>query len=331
MQTVTARAHTNIALVKYWGKKNQELILPYTNSLSLTLDVFYTDTSVQFDPLLETDQFLLNGENVTGKSLIKVQRFMDLIRSEANIAMPARIESTNHVPTAAGLASSASAFAALAAAGSRAAGLDLSLRDLSRLARRGSGSATRSIYGGFVEWERGDSDATSYAVPIQEQVDWDIQMIAILLNRHEKKVSSRSEMANDVATSPYYPAWIENAQTEVDTIKQAIAARDLNQVGQIAEQSAMRMHALTMSAVPPFTYFEPSTLQAIAKVQELRAQGLSCYYTMDAGPNVKVICSARETPQILAGLSTIFPKEQLTVAKPGPGIQYLPPQQRSDL
>ena len=186
---VTARAHTNIALVKYWGKEDEELIIPQNNSLSLTLDHFYTDTTVQFDPDLTADQFTLNGQ---AQETTKITKFLDIIRQMASSQLFARVESTNHVPTMAGLASSASAYAALALAGSKALGLDLSSKDLSRLARRGSGSACRSIYGGFVEWQKGDSDQTSYAVPLVENLDWDLKMIAIVVNDKQKKIASRA-------------------------------------------------------------------------------------------------------------------------------------------
>lgn len=181
---VTARAHTNIALVKYWGKADEELIIPQNNSLSLTLDHFYTDTTVQFDPTLTADQFTLNGQ---AQETTKITKFLDIIRQMAASQLFARVESTNHVPTMAGLASSASAYAALALAGSKALGLDLNSKDLSRLARRGSGSACRSIYGGFVEWQKGDSDQTSYAVPLVENLDWDLKMIAIVVNDKQKR------------------------------------------------------------------------------------------------------------------------------------------------
>lgn len=185
---VTARAHTNIALVKYWGKADEELIIPQNNSLSLTLDHFYTDTTVQFDPTLTADQFTLNGQ---AQETTKITKFLDIIRQMAASQLFARVESTNHVPTMAGLASSASAYAALALAGSKALGLDLSSKDLSRLARRGSGSACRSIYGGFVEWQKGDSDQTSYAVPLVENLDWDLKMIAIVVNDKQKDCFTR--------------------------------------------------------------------------------------------------------------------------------------------
>lgn len=319
-QSATARAHTNIALIKYWGKQNPELIIPYNSSLSMTLDHFYTDTTVTFSTELTADQILFNQAPADAATNIKMSQFLDLIRQQAHFDLHARIETINHVPNAAGLASSASGYAALAAAASKAAGLDLDRRTLSRLARRGSGSATRSIYGGFVEWQRGTNDTDSFAVPLQETVDWDIQMIAIVLNDREKAIASRAGMANVVATSPYYPSWVQTAESAMPKMRAAIIKKDINLVGQLAEQSAMQMHATTLSATPPFTYFEPETLQAIQVVQQLRQQGISCYYTMDAGPNVKVICTSQETPQILTALGRYFKPEQLLVAKPGPGI-----------
>lgn len=322
-KSITARAHTNIALIKYWGKTDPKLIIPQNSSLSLTLEPFYTDTTVQFLPTLDQDQISIDGQLLTDAAGLRVREFLDLVRQRAGIQTFARVASTNHVPTAAGLASSASGFAALAAAASKAAGLELSLPELSRLARRGSGSATRSIYGGFVEWQKGHNDADSLALPFQENIDFDIQMIAILLDPRPKKVASRAGMAQVVATSPYYAAWPPTAEKDLLAMKAAILKKDLNLIGQLAETNAMKMHATTLSANPPFTYFEPETLQAIEIIQNLRNNGISCYYTMDAGPNVKVICSAKETPAILAQLRQHFPADHLLVAKPGPGIAYI--------
>ena len=322
MQTpkVTARAHTNIALVKYWGKKDEQLIIPQNGSLSLTLDHFYTDTTVCLDDNATQDTFILNGIKMDPT---KVTKFMDLIRQQANVSTPAIIESVNHVPTMAGLASSASAYAALALAGSKAYRLELSPKDLSRLARRGSGSACRSIYGGFVEWKKGYDDASSYAVPFIENPTWDIKMIAIVVNGSQKKVASRAGMQTVVNTSPYYPAWIKQAELDLENIKQAILAKDFTKMGQIAESSAMRMHALNLSATPHFNYIEAQSLMAITQVEELRAHGIECYYTMDAGPNVKVICQGKDLQAILAKLKQHFADEQLLVSAAGPGAKII--------
>ena len=317
----TAKAHTNIALVKYWGKKDQELIIPQTDSLSLTLNEFYTTTTVNFDNHLTSDLVAIDQQTLSKKEAKKVVHVLDIVRQLSGIKAFARVESINHVPTAAGLASSASAFAALAGAASTAAGLNLSNRDLSRLARRGSGSATRSIYGGLVEWQKGIDDASSFAQPILENVDFPIEMLAVLVDTKKKKVSSRSGMQSSVETSPYYDAWRQVVANDMIAIKQAIKAKDIDQIGHIAEENALRMHALTFSADPGFTYFNGETLTIIKAVEDLRNQGVNCYYTMDAGPNVKVIYNRGNRNKIVEELSNIVGPERLVVSQPGPGIK----------
>lgn len=317
----TAKAHTNIALVKYWGKKDQELIIPQTDSLSLTLAEFYTITSVVFDSTLTSDDIMVNDQQLTGSATTRITKMLDLVRQMSGRREFAHVDSHNHVPTAAGLASSASAFAALAGAASRAAGLDLNRRALSRLARRGSGSATRSIYGGLVEWHRGHDDESSYAEPIMEKMDFGLEMLAIMINTDKKKVSSRQGMQSSVTSSPYYPIWKEVVAQDMVAMKEAIKRRDIPEIGHIAEENALRMHALTLSADPGYTYFNSATLTAIQAVRQLRDQGIDCYFTMDAGPNVKVIYDHRDREQVVAGLARTFNPDQLVVSPAGPGIQ----------
>lgn len=319
----TARAHTNIALVKYWGKRDQELILPQTDSLSLTLDPFYTDTTVEIDPTLAADQLLIDGNQVDPSKMGKVERVMDTIRSWSQQNQFARITSINHVPMSAGLASSASAFAALAAAGAKAYGLQLARRDLSRLARRGSGSATRSIFGGLVQWHRGHDDQSSYAEPIMEKLDFGLEMIAILVDTSAKKVSSRGGMQLTVQTSPFYKAWKEVVQTDMSNMLAAIKDKNINAIGHIAQENALRMHALTLSADPGFTYFDGDTIKAMHLIDDLQAAGINCYYTMDAGPNVKVLYDRRDRSLILQRLGDVFNPDRLVVASAGPGVTYL--------
>ncbi|MBB1122959.1 diphosphomevalonate decarboxylase [Limosilactobacillus albertensis] len=317
----TAKAHTNIALVKYWGKENQELIIPQTDSLSLTLNEFYTTTTVNFDDQLTSDQVYVDKQLLDQQDAKKVVHILNLVRELSGINYFAKVDSINHVPTAAGLASSASAFAALAGAASSAAGLKLSSRDLSRLARRGSGSATRSIYGGLVEWQKGTDDQSSFAKPILEDVDFPIEMLAVLVNTKKKKISSRSGMQSSVATSPYYDAWRKVVAHDMTAIKEAIKAKDIDLIGHIAEENALRMHALTLSADPGFTYFNAETLTIIKAVQDLRNNGINCYYTMDAGPNVKVIYDRMNREKIVTKLSNIIGHDRLVVSQPGPGIK----------
>ncbi|CAI2593893.1 hypothetical protein AKUH4B507X_07360 [Apilactobacillus kunkeei] len=319
-EKITARAHTNIALVKYWGKENEELIIPANSSLSLTLDEFYTDTSVHFDESLSSDEVTLNGKVIEDE---KITKFMDIIRKKSNINAFARIESTNHVPTSAGLASSASAYAALAAAGSKAYGLNLSQKGLSRLARRGSGSATRSIFGGFAAWNKGTDDESSYGYSIENPVKMDINMIAIILDNQPKKISSRKGMKISIKTSPYYQSWIKQTTADFQIIEEAIKENDFTTLGKTAELNAMRMHSLTLSSDPSYLYINADSLKVINMVKELRENGVECYYTMDAGPNVKIICQSDKISAITDKLSDKFSNDQIKVSGPGEGIRYL--------
>lgn len=319
----TARAHTNIALVKYWGKKDRQLMLPQTDSLSLTLDRFYTDTTVEFRDELQHDQLIVDHQQIDPAKMAKTTRVLNQVRRLSHQSAFAVVTSHNHVPMAAGLASSASAFAALAVSASAAANLHLNGRELTRLARLGSGSATRSIYGGLVEWHAGHDDKTSFAEPVMENVDFGIEMLAILVNTKQKKVSSSNGMQLSVTTSPYYSAWKKVVEQDMVAIKQAISAEDISQIGHVAEENALRMHALTLSADPGFTYFDGGTIQAINAIKDLRQQGINCYYTMDAGPNVKVIYDSKDRERIVNQLSPIFGKEHLVVAKPGPGAHLI--------
>ncbi|MFC4710177.1 diphosphomevalonate decarboxylase [Enterococcus eurekensis] len=319
-----ARAHTNIALIKYWGKANKEFILPMNNSLSLTLDAFYTETTVTFSEDLTKDTFYLDAVLQDERGTKKVSQFLDLVRSLARKDLFATVESQNFVPTAAGLASSASGLAALAGACNAALNLNLSEQDLSRLARRGSGSACRSIYGGFVEWEKGHDDATSFAKVIpSNQWEDDLAMIFILINDQQKDVSSRDGMERTVATSVFYDGWLKTSPLDLQTAKEAIAEKDFEKLGVVTETNGLKMHGTTLGATPPFTYWSADSLKAMNRVREIRQLGIPCYFTMDAGPNVKVLCQKKDAAEILAQLETTFSKDQLTCAYSGPGLEYL--------
>lgn len=318
--TYTARAHTNIALIKYWGKKDEDLILPMNSSLSLTLDHFYTETSVTFDEKLSDDLFFLDNQK---QDVSNVSTFLDIVRKKANIQSKAQVYSTNYVPSTAGLASSASAYAALALAASKAAGLELDKPSLSRLARRGSGSACRSIYGGLVEWQAGFDDETSFAYPIKMPNNFEICMIALIISTNHKKISSRMGMKRVVETSPYYSNWVESSKKDLLAIKKALAENDFKTFGEISEENAMKMHALNMSAHPHFSYLEPDSIKAMKIVEGLRLQGISCYYTLDAGPNVKVICLKKDVSSIVNIFSNSFGHEKVLVASSGPAAHLI--------
>lgn len=322
----TAKAHTNIALIKYWGKRDEERILPTNNSLSLTLDGLYTTTSVEFQEGLEADTFSLNSVEAEGTELERVSKFLDLIRSQYNIGeLYAHVQSTNAVPTAAGFASSASGFAALAAAATHALGLDLDDTELSRLTRQGSGSACRSIYGGFVEWNMGEREdgMDSYAVQVAPANYWDVRMAAVVLSDKMKKVSSREGMKRTVETSPFYDSWVDSIPADLAEIKDGIREQNFEKVGAIAEANCLKMHATTLGAVPPFTYWLDSTMAVMQTVRSMRDMGIPAYFTIDAGPNVKVLYLPEHEEVIHTTLRNVPGVTDVILSKTGQGITYL--------
>ncbi len=321
----TAKAHTNIALIKYWGKRNESIILPTNSSLSLTLDGFYTTTSVHFSEEYTQDKFILNERVVEGEQYRRVSGFLDLIRQQAGKSLYAAVDSINEVPTAAGFASSASGFAALAAAGTKAIGLNMSDRELSALTRQGSGSACRSIYGGFAEWEMGaeEDGSDSYAVPIAPAEHWDLRVAAVVLSSTAKKVSSRAGMKRTVETSPFYQGWLNSIPTDMSQIKEGIKERDFQKVGEVAEANCLKMHATTLGANPPFTYWHDTTMTVMQMVRDLREKGIPAYYTIDAGPNVKVLYLPENEEVIEKTLRNIPGVADIRLSRPGQGVTYL--------
>ncbi len=308
--SAVATANANIALIKYWGKRDEKLILPYTSSLSLTLSDLYTQTAVNFSDDFSEDSVTLDGENLLPGSTTfrRVISMLDLVREKAGISTKARVESRNHVPTAAGLASSASGFAALCASAAYAAGLKLTPRELSRLARRGSGSACRSIFGGLVIWHAGENDETSYAEPIAESIadlitepiaepesqasatkNLNLAMIVVTLDEHKKAISSREAMRRTVETSPAYMPWVEQSKLDLAEALEAIRTADLEKLGEVVERNALGMHETMHKAAPPVNYFTDKTYAVLRAVRAMRECGWPVWATMDAGPNVKVL------------------------------------------
>lgn len=346
-----AKANVNIALIKYWGKRDERLILPYTSSLSLTLSDLYATTSVHFDESLTADCVTLDEvELLTDDSTrLRVVAMLDLVREKAGISTKAKVVSHNHVPIAAGLASSASGSAALAAAASYAAGLNLTPRELSRLARRGSGSACRSIFGGFVLWNKGEDDETSYAETIAdllaETADKPLSvslsasipaflssslpatknlnpaMIVVTLDRSKKPISSRTAMRRTVETSPAYMPWVEQSKKDLARALDAIRVGSIEQLGEVMEQNSLGMHETMRKANPPVNYLTDKTYAVLDAVRSMRECGWPVWATMDAGPNVKVLtdagCAARAAEELRGRVAE---SAKFTIALPGDGV-----------
>lgn len=315
----TAVAHANIALIKYWGKVDAALALPATSSVSLTLKAYLTETTVEWGA--DTDTAVLDGIRLGGVAEARIVRFLDLVRDLAGTTARATVTSRNTVPTAAGLASSASGFAALAAASTDAAGLDLSPRDLSILARKGSGSASRSIFGGLAVWYAGTDDASSYAEPLDDP-GLDLAMVVAVVNAGPKEVSSRDAMRLTAETSPYYDAWVSASRIDFTEMLSAISSGDFTRVGELAESNAMRMHASMLGATPPVSYWEADSVRCLRAVRDLRAAGLECYATMDAGPNVKILCRRHDLGAVAAAVRALG-VAGVTTSAPGPGVRLM--------
>ena len=300
--TFTALAHPNIAFIKYWGLRDENLRLPANDSLSMNIGCLSTRTTVTLDPDLTADTLTLNGETTTGKALTRVQQFLDRVRELSGASTHAHVESENNFPIGAGIASSASGFAALALAATSAYGLSLSEQELSSLARFGSGSACRSIPGGFVEWVTDPSTGSSFARSIAPADHWQlVDCIAILSDQH-KPVGSEAGMRL-AHTSPLQTARVQDAPRRMDLCRQAILQRDFEALAQVTELDSNLMHAVMTTSVPPLYYWHTQTLEILKAVRDWRSsENLPVAATVDAGPNVHVLCLPEALSEVLARL-----------------------------
>jgi diphosphomevalonate decarboxylase len=289
MTTATAFACPNIAFIKYWGNRDNLLRLPVNSSISMNLDGLFTRTTVSFSASFGTDSLHISNRPVTGPGLERVSHFLDIVRQLAGMNLRAEVVSENNFPSGAGIASSAAAFAALALAASRAAGLDLSEPELLRLARRGSGSASRSIPAGFVEWQAGKTDEDSYAFSIAPPEHWDLaDCVAIVSTGHKQTGSTEGHAL--AATSPLQAARVADASRRLDLCRRAILERDFAAFASVVELDSDMMHAVMMTSSPGLFYWQPASITVMDAVREWRASGLPVCYTVDAGPNIHVIC-----------------------------------------
>ncbi len=317
--SATAVAYANIALIKYWGKRANGLNLPAVGSISLTLDALKTETTVTFDDTLKADCFELNGSTESGRPLMRITNFLDCVAG-SDQRSNASVSSNNNFPTGAGLASSASGFAALALASSKALGLKLSREELSKLARQGSGSAARSIFGGFVEMKCGDTQTgdEDYAISLFDENYWNIRMLIAVTSTQKKSVGSTEGMNRTKKTSPYYQSWIQSHSYDLNEMRIAIKEKRFEKMGKLAEHSCFKMHGLAMSAYPALIYWNAATVETIHAVRALRREGLAAYITTDAGPQVKILCLPEVVNIVKEALETIKGIKQIITCRPGP-------------
>lgn len=298
-------AHPNIALVKYWGKQDRRRNIPAVGSLSITLDTLRSRTELAFEESITADEVSVDGE-AGGSAASRITGCLDRFRAETGQGRHARVTTESNFPVAAGLASSASGFAALVVAADAAAGTGLSRECLARIAGAASGSAARSLYGGFVRLDLpppGGSDIalTALAGP----ADWPLEVVIAVTDSGRKPVGSTEAMLASEAGSPYYRAWVAAQPADLDEAEAAVRARDFERLAAVAEFSCLKMHALTLSARPGILYWKPATLACMQAVRELRAAGEGAFFTVDAGPQVKAVCVPGAARRVAATLAQI--------------------------
>lgn len=314
--SAAATAHPNIAFIKYWGNQDEMLRVPVNGSISMNLGGLTTQTRVTFDSHLPEDIFDLNGVRQGGQVLKRVTSHLNLIRGIRGLAIHAHVLSENNFPTGSGIASSASAFAALTLAATSALGLQMSEKDLSRIARRGSGSACRSIPGGYVEWTAGSNDRDSFGFSIAAPDYWDLtDCIAILEPEHKKVGSTEGHaLAN---TSPLQSARVEDVPRRLEICREAIQKRDFAELAEIMELDSTMMHAVMMTSTPPLFYWNPATLHLLRTVASWRKSGIPVAASVDAGPNVHLICETKSAPAVAKRLSGIPDVREVLLSPPG--------------
>lgn len=313
-----AQAQPNIALVKYWGKRDIERNLPVTGSLSVTLDSLWTRTSVEFDASSRGDSLRVNGREAPGM-LPRVSRCLDHVAGPARPR--ARVESESNFPVGAGLASSAAAFAALVVAASRAAGLSHDALTLARLAGRQSGSAARSLFDGIVELAPGE-DAISVS-SIASGRDWPLAVLVAITDRNAKPVGSTEAMLRCAETSPFWRYWVERQAGDLERARQAVAARDFAALATTAEHNCLKMHSLMWTSRPPVVYWNHATIGCMQAVRELQAGGCPVLFTIDAGPQVKALCLPGEADRVRRALAAVTGVVEIMHSGLGAGARVL--------
>ena len=284
---VTVRSYANIAIIKYWGKKKEKEMVPATSSISLTLENMFTETTLSPLPAVaRTDEFYINGQLQNEAEHVKMSKIIDRYRPEG--AGFVRIDTKNNMPTAAGLSSSSSGLSALVKACNAYFQLGLDRKELALEAKFASGSSSRSFYGPIAAWDKDSGEI--YPV----ETDLKLAMIMLVLEDQKKPISSRDGMKLCVETSTTFEDWIRQSEQDYKDMLIYLKENDFEKVGVLTEKNALAMHATTKTANPPFSYLTDASYEAMDFVRQLREQGESCYFTMDAGPNVKVLCLEKD-------------------------------------
>lgn len=322
----TAVAHPNIALAKYWGKAPGAGNAPAVPSLSVTLAGMSTTTTVRFGEHLVADTFELDGVPARADETARVAALLDAVRRRSGLLLRAQVSSKNDFPTAAGLASSASGFAALAVAALEATGLPADLPFASDLARRASASSARSLFGGFVELAAGDGqDGFLSASPVAAPEALPLRVCVAVTATGRKEVASRSGMNHTASTSPFYAAWLTHASVVFAEVRRAVLAGDLEALGEAAEESALAMHASAIAARPGIVYWNGATVETLAAVRALRSRGTGAWATMDAGPHVKVLCHPNDEVAVVRAIRAVPGVREVLITHPGSGARLLAP------
>jgi diphosphomevalonate decarboxylase len=323
--SAVAQACANVALVKYWGKRDPRLNLPAVGSLSVTLGGLTATARVRASDRAPHRGFVQDGRPVTGVAGERMAAFLEDLARRGGVPCHLSAEVEASFPVGAGLASSAAIYCAVAAAASSVVGLRLGKAELSGVARMGSGSAARSVFGGFAEWQRGERDdgADSIARPLLGEGDWDVGVAVAIVSEERKEIASRDAMEHVARSSPLYTGWLEAQEDDLEAARRAIAERDLARLGQIAEENCLRMHATCLAARPPVLYFRTATVAAIEAVWALRRNGLAAYFTIDAGPQVKVLCRAADLGSVTGALGAVPGVLRVIPTQPGPGVQMI--------
>lgn len=299
----TAVAPSNIAFIKYWGRKDEELRLPENGSISMNLSNLLTTTTVEFNTNLTKDEVIIDGQE-NEREVFRVSEHLDRIRKMASISTFAKVTSINNFPSSTGLSSSASGFAALTVAGTHAAGLTLTDKELSILARLGSGSACRSIPDGFTEWLDGNTNETSYAKSLYPKNYWDISDIVAVASNEKKSVSTTAGQKLS-SSSPFFETRLNNISDKIIKIKERMKEKDFTKFGEILEAEALEIHSIMLTSKPSLIYLLPNSLRIILEVKKMRNEGVEAYFTLNTGQDVHVICESKNKDLAAARLKTV--------------------------